>query len=161
MVDIIEALKPAEITAAKELFTEYAASLGVDLCFQGFDEELATLPGKYAPPAGGLFLAIADGIPAGCVGLRPLDPPDTGELKRLYIRPELRGRGGGRLLTLRAIARAAEAGYRRIRLDTLPSMTDAQNLYRRLGFRDIPAYRFNPVAGVRYMELELHKTQGE
>jgi ribosomal protein S18 acetylase RimI-like enzyme len=152
-------LRPAEsaadVAAARGLFAEYAASLGVDLGFQDFATELATLPGSYAPPGGVLLLAEVDGLAQGCVGLRPLEPPAVAELKRLYVRPAGRGHGLGRALTLRAIEHAHNAGYRRIRLDTLPDMTRAQELYRELGFRDIPPYRHNPVAGTSYLELAL------
>ncbi len=152
---IFEALTNDQIAIARTLFEEYAASIGIDLCFQGFSEELKGLPGKYAPPDGGLFIATVNDQPAGCVALRPLEAPLVAELKRLYVRPTGRGLGLGLALTQKAIQRAREAGYRTIRLDTLPTMVDAQRLYRRLGFKEITAYRFNPVPGVTYMELEL------
>ena len=145
---------PALLDRARELFREYQRSIGVDLCFQAFEQEVASLPGDYAPPRGRLFLALADGEIAGSVCLRPFDAR-TGEMKRLYVRPEFRGRGlGGRLVRL-ILSEASSAGYGRIVLDTLPSMGDAQALYERLGFRDIPPYGFNPVPGVRYMALEI------
>lgn len=145
---------PALLDRARELFLEYQRSIGVDLCFQSFEKELASLPGDYAPPRGRLFLAQADGGIAGTVCLRPVDER-TGEMKRLYVRPEFRGRGfGGRLVRL-ILSEADSAGYSRIVLDTLPSMGEAQALYERLGFRDIPPYAFNPVPGVRYMALEI------
>lgn len=145
---------PALLDRTRELFLEYQRSINVDLCFQSFEKELASLPGDYAPPRGRLFLALAGGGIAGTVCLRPVDER-TGEIKRLYVRPEFRGRGfGGRLVRL-ILAEAASAGYSRIVLDTLPSMGEAQALYERLGFRDIPPYAFNPVPGVRYMALEI------
>ena len=155
MDPVIEALKPDDILIARSLFKEYADSIGVDLWFQGFAEELEGLPGKYSPPKGGLFVAFVDGNPAGCVAIRPLESGSIAELKRLYVRPAARGRQLGLTLTRKAIARAREAEYRVIRLDTLPSMTDAQRLYRSLGFREIPPYTFNPVPGAVYMELDL------
>lgn len=145
---------PALLDRARELFLEYQRSIDVDLCFQSFERELASLPGDYAPPRGRLFLALADGGFAGTVCLRPVDER-TGEMKRLFVRPEFRGRGfGGRLVRL-ILSEAASVGYSRIVLDTLPSMGEAQALYERLGFRDIPPYAFNPVPGVRYMALEI------
>ena len=155
MIEIFEALSAADIAAARVLFKEYAASIGVDLCFQGFDDELRSLPGKYAPPRGGLFLATSDEILVGCVAVRPLKTEGIAELKRLYVRPQARGYGLGRSLTQRAIDRAIEAGYESIRLDTLPSMAGAQRLYRQMGFKEIAPYTFNPVPGVTYMEMQL------
>src|SRR5262249_25237300 len=128
--------------------------LSFDLCFQGFESELASLPGDYSPPAGALLLARVDGEPVGCAALRRIDAA-TGELKRLYVRPGHRGLGLGRRLTETAVEAARERGYRRLRLDTTPEMAAAQDLYRSLGFREIAAYRENPVAGVRYLELDL------
>jgi len=146
---------PADFTIARTLFEEYGASLGVDLAFQDFATELATLPGAYVPPTGALLLAELEGEVVGCVALRPLEPPLVAELKRLYVRAAGRGHGLGSALTLAALDQARAAGYRRIRLDTLPGMTQAQALYRQLGFRDIPPYRYNPVPGTRFMELDL------
>ncbi len=145
---------PEEIEAVRRLFAEYAAELPVDLGFQGFTEELATLPGVYRAPRGVLLLAWSDGVPAGCVGVRPLDAA-TGELKRLYVRPAYRGRGLARRLATAALAEAQSRGYARILLDTLPTMIEAQRLYKDLGFREIQPYRPNPVAGTKYMELAL------
>jgi len=153
--EVVPARSPAELEAARELFREYAASLDLDLEFQGFAAELASLPGEYAPPRGALLLAVEGDVVLGCVGLRPLEWPMTAELKRLYVRPGGRGRGLGVALSLAALKLAQEAGYGRVRLDTLPSMAWAQRLYEDLGFRDIGAYRFNPVADARYMELDL------
>jgi ribosomal protein S18 acetylase RimI-like enzyme len=146
---------PADLAAVRGLFTEYAASLGVDLSFQDFETELATLPGLYVPPAGALLLAERAGEVIACVGLRPLDPPSVAELKRLYVRPAGRGQGAGRVLTEAILVLARQAGYERVRLDTLPSMREAQALYARLGFREIPPYRHNPVLGTVFMELDL------
>jgi putative acetyltransferase len=148
----IERDPPAD--AIRPLFEEYAASLSFDLCFQGFDRELAELPGEYAPPGGALLLATVDGDAAGCAGLRALEP-GTGELKRLYVRPAHRGLGLGRRLAEEAVATAHALGHGRLRLDTTPEMTAAHELYRRLGFEEIAPYRENPVAGTRYFELTL------
>ena len=155
MQEIIEALTGEQISVVRTLFREYADSIGIDLCFEGFDTELEELPGKYGPAQGGLFVAMVDGKPAGCVGVRPLEPPLIAELKRLYVRPAARKLGLGAALTNRAIERARERGYSRMRLDSLPSMVDAQRIYRRLGFKVIPSYKYNPVHGATYMELEL------
>jgi putative acetyltransferase len=153
------AIRPIEsatdLATVRLLFQEYADSLGVDLCFQDFATELATLPGAYRPPAGALLLAERDGEVAGCVAMRPLEPPLVAELKRLYVRLTARGSGVGLALTEAALDLARQAGYSRIRLDTLPIMTAAQKLYRRLGFREIAPYRSNPIPGARYMECEL------
>ncbi len=147
---------PERVPLARALFEEYEESLGIDLCFQGFDRELAELPGAYAPPAGRLLLALVDGEAAGCVALRPLDGGDC-ELKRLYVRPAHRSLGLGRLLTRTIVGIAAELGYSRILLDTLPSMTEAQTLYRSLGFSPTDAYTVNPVPGATFMALELER----
>jgi ribosomal protein S18 acetylase RimI-like enzyme len=147
---------PTDLTIARTLFEEYGASLGFDLGFQDFDGELARLPGAYVPPAGALLLADLDGEVVGCVALRPLEPPLVAELKRLYVRAAGRGHGLGSALSLAALDRARAAGYRRVRLDTLPGMTQAQVLYRQLGFREILPYRYNPVPGTMFMELDLN-----
>ncbi len=170
-MDVIrEVSTPIELAHARELIREYAASLDTDLCFQGFDSEMANLPGSYAPPRGCLLLASHDERPAGCVAMRELNPgiepevkskvksgarPDVAELKRLYVRPFARGFGLSRSLTERVIAEARQAGYRSIVLDTLAEMAHAQDLYRRLGFREIEPYYDNPIPGVRYLRLDL------
>ena len=146
---------PIQIAQARELYLEYADSLGFSLCFQSFDQELASLPGDYAPPLGRLLLAEYRGQLAGCVALHKLDP-EVCEMKRLYLRPQLRGRGVGRALAEAVIAEARVIGYRKMRLDTVePVMPNAVALYRRLGFREIDPYRANPIAGALYMELVL------
>jgi putative acetyltransferase len=144
----------ADIAEIRALFTEYSASLNVDLCFQNFEQELAGLPGYYVPPRGGLWLAELDGRQAGCVALRPLQD-DIAEMKRLYVRPGFRGHRFGKLLAEAAITRAGTAGYARIRLDTMPFMNEAISLYRKLGFEPIEPYRHNPVQGALYMEKDL------
>jgi putative acetyltransferase len=146
---------PAQILLARELFLEYAESLGFSLCFQNFDRELAGLPGEYAPPEGRLLLAEYEGRLAGCVALHALDA-GVCEMKRLYLRPQFRGHGLGRALAERIIAEARQIGYRRMRLDTVePVMKDAVAMYRKLGFVEIDAYCANPMAGAVYMELIL------
>ena len=147
MEEIRLAQSVEEIAAARNLFTEYAESLGFSLCFQGFDQELATLPGRYAPPRGRLLLAWVDGAPAGCVALRPLNQ-DTAEMKRLYVRPEYQGRGLGRRLAIRVVEEATTLGYRGMWLDTIPAtMGPAVALYRSLGFENIPAYTDHQAPG--------------
>ncbi len=144
-----------QIAQARELFLEYAQSLGFSLCFQSFDKELAELPGEYAPPDGRLLLAEYDGKLAACVALHKLGSGIC-EMKRLYLRPQFRGKGLGRALAERIIAEARPIGYHRMRLDTVePVMRDAVAMYRKLGFSEIAPYRPNPIAGAIYMELEL------
>jgi putative acetyltransferase len=157
---IRSASSPRDIAHARALFQAYAAQLGVSLCFQGFDEELATLPGDYAPPRGGLWLAGDVDAPIGCVALRPLGhaetaPGEAAELKRLYVAPAARGTGLGRRLALTAIDHARTVGYRAIKLDTLAQMDAARALYADLGFRPCAAYYHNPLGGTLYMELTL------
>jgi GNAT superfamily N-acetyltransferase len=151
---IVAADRPELVEEARRLFTEYASGLGVDLCFQQFDQELAGLPGDYAPPRGALFLLEEEGRAVGCVAVRPLDA-ETAEMKRLYVQESARGRGQGRQLAEAALAFARRLGYRRMRLDTLPIMERAQVLYAELGFEDIPPYRANPVPGARFLECRL------
>jgi ribosomal protein S18 acetylase RimI-like enzyme len=147
---MIRPASDADLELIRVMLREYAAWLEVDLCFQNFEEELKGLPGEYSPPLGRLL--IAEG--AGCVALRPLER-EICEMKRLYVRPEFRGSGLGRRLVLAIIEEARGIGYRRMRLDTMPKMDRAQGLYASLGFREIAAYRFNPEAGARFLELEI------
>jgi len=153
-------LRPAEgadLSQIRELFLEYARSLGFSLCFQGFDQEVAGLPGKYAAPRGRLLLAEVDGKAAGCVALREWKA-DICEMKRLFVRPQFRGLRIGRDLADRVIAEAREAGYTRMRLDTVAStMADAVALYRRLGFVEILPYCENPIPDALYFELSLRQ----
>ena len=138
----------------RELFGEYAASLGFDLQFQDFAKELGELPGKYSPPDGRLILALCDDKPAGCAALQKIDR-DVCEMKRMYVRPAFRGKGIGRGLSKVVIEEARKNGYRRMRLDTNETMVEANTLYKSLGFRQIDPYRFNPVKGALFMELDL------
>ena len=156
---IVEAEGAEALALVRQLFVEYGDSLEVDLAFQGFDQELAGLPGAYASPGGGLLLAFDGEEPAGCVAFRPLEP-GISEMKRLYVRPSARGAGWGRRLTERVVSEARAAGYQRMRLDTLPSMHAALRLYIAMGFREISAYRHNPVAGTRFLELDLRPARG-
>jgi ribosomal protein S18 acetylase RimI-like enzyme len=151
---IAPAIGERDITDVAALFREYGQSLGIDLSFQHFDEELASLPGDYAEPRGTLLLARVGGTAAGCVGARPLDESIC-EMKRLYVRPAFRGLRLGDALAHAVIDAARTRGYTRMRLDTLPSMTSARKLYASLGFREIPPYRFNPIEGTTFMELTL------
>jgi putative acetyltransferase len=176
-VRIYPAKSGADIEKVRELFLEYAKSLGFSLCFQGFDQELAGLPGDYAPPEGRLFLAEYDGKLAGCAALHRAASDESrvarrepatsvtqdrpaekriGEMKRLYVRPEFRGKGLGRMLADRILHEALAIGYAKLRLDTVePVMKDAVAMYRRMGFREIAPYRENPMPGTLYMELDL------
>jgi ribosomal protein S18 acetylase RimI-like enzyme len=138
----------------RELFKEYTDSLGFDLSFQNFDQEFAELPGKYASPDGKLLLAMYDGKIAGCVALRKFDN-DICEMKRLYVRPECRRKGIGKALSIAVINLAREIGYSAMRLDTVPRMKQAIELYYSIGFKDIAPYRYNPIPGTVYMELKL------
>jgi len=152
---LTQAASPTQIAQARELFLEYARSLGFSLCFQNFDKELANLPGDYAPPEGRLLLAECDGQLAACVALHKLETAIC-EMKRLYLRPQFRGKGLGRTLAERIIAEARQIGYQRMRLDTVePVMKDAVAMYRKLGFQEIAPYCANRIAGALYMELDL------
>lgn len=153
-MEIIPTQSAEHLLAARNLFMEYADALGVDLCFQGFQQELDALPGDYAPPDGRLLLAIEDDQAIGCVAVRNLG---TGicEMKRLYVRSEHRGKGLGRKLSEAIIAEARAMGYKKMRLDSLTTLKEAAGLYRSLGFTEIAPYRFNPLPEAVFMELEL------
>lgn len=154
-VNIRQAQSQEDIDLSRELFEEYAAGLGINLCFQNFEKELAELPGEYVPPSGRLFLAFDGDRISGCVALRGLSDGAC-EVKRLFVRPAFRGKGLGRVLTQAVINAAQEIGYERVRLDSLPGKMDrAIAMYRSLGFREIEAYYQNPVAGATFMELSL------
>jgi putative acetyltransferase len=156
MLTVIQAETPEHIAIVRELMLEYAQWLEFNLCFQGFDDELRTLPGKYAPPQGRLFLALWDGRVAGMGALRPTQEPGICEMKRLFVRPDFRGQALGRTLAEKLIAEARTAGYSRMRLDTVPvKMDEAIALYRRLGFKAISPYYASPVEHTLFMELEL------
>ena len=152
----LQVQSPEQIAASiRELFLEYAQSLGFSLCFQSFDKELAELPGEYAAPEGRLLLATCEGQSAGCVALHKLDH-EICEMKRLYVRPEFRGKGLGKILAERIIGEAHQIGYKQLRLDTVePLMRTAVKMYRTLGFREIAPYRPNPIEGTLYMEISL------
>lgn len=157
-IEVRSAAAPELIEAARELFTEYARGLGVDLCFQNFDDELAQLPGEYCPPGGQLLLAWVDGALAGCVAMRPLadvDYANACEMKRLYVRPAFRRVGLGRVLAQSLLDEGRRAGYSVMLLDTLDDMEAARELYETLGFEAIPPYYFNPIAGAHYLKVEL------
>ena len=153
-VQISDAHSTAHLATVQELFREYAKGIGIDLCFQNFDQELAELPGKYAPPEGRLLLALAGAEVAGCVALRKIGEGIC-EMKRLYVRPTFRRAGAGKMLARAVISAAGESGYDRMRLDTLSSMNEAIALYESLGFRRIEPYCHNPSAGAVFMELKL------
>ena len=153
-VTIVSAHDGEFLPVVRELFLEYANSVPTDLCFQNFSQELAELPGKYAPPQGRLLFALAETRTAGCVALRPI-ADGICEMKRLYVRPGFRGHGLGRRLAGSVIDAARECGYERMRLDTLASMKEAMALYASLGFRPIEAYYHNPDSGAMFMELKL------
>jgi ribosomal protein S18 acetylase RimI-like enzyme len=156
MIEITQAHTSEDILTAKALFQEYSESLGFDLDFQNFDEELANFPGQYSPPTGRLYLARYHDQPIGCVGLRKFEK-SVCEMKRLYVKPEFREKQAGRNLARAAIKAAKIIGYEYIRLDTLPSMESANKLYRSLGFGPIEPYRYNPIDRAVYMELNLKR----
>ncbi len=157
-IQLITPVQADQLDDARDIFREYAAGLGVDLCFQSFDSELAGLPGDYAPPRGALILAIIEGQVAGCVALRPVDNvdyPNAAEMKRLYVRRAFRGFGLGRQLVEAVMDAARQAGYTCILLDTLDDMEAARALYDELGFEDIPPYYHNPIPGAHYLRASL------
>jgi len=154
VVRLQAAASASDLESVRTLFREYADSLGVNLDYQGFEEEVRDLPGNYSPPSGTLVLAFNDDELVGCVGVRPIDD-EIAEMKRLYVRPSGRGLGLGRTLAEAAIRFATVTGYARMRLDTLPQMDRAQELYRSLGFMPIDAYRYSAVPGTVFLELVL------
>ena len=154
MLQITEVKTPEHVETARKLFKEYADSLGFDISFQNFEKELAELPGDYSPPEGRLYLAFERARPAGCIALRKISDSDC-EMKRFYVCPLFRGKGVGKRLAAAVIGEARQMGYKRMLLDTVPSMKRAIVLYRALGFKPIPPYRHNPVAGASFMELIL------
>jgi GNAT superfamily N-acetyltransferase len=156
-VTIEPARFPSELPLVRTLFREYAESLGIDLSFQDFESELASLPGKYAPPRGRLLMARREAQALGCVALRPLSV-ETCEMKRLYVRPAARGEQLGRRLAERLCEEARAAGYRRICLDTLPGMAAAIRLYTSMGFEPIEPYVFNPIPGALFLGRDLSDT---
>jgi ribosomal protein S18 acetylase RimI-like enzyme len=156
MISIVHAESPPNLEQTRDLMLEYARWLEFDLCFQGFEEELRSLPGKYAAPRGRLLLALADSEVAGMCALRPLAEEGVCEMKRLYVRPQFRGKAIGRVLAAKIIAEADAIGYRRMRLDTVPGRMDgAIAMYRELGFREIESYYATPVRETLFMELDL------
>jgi putative acetyltransferase len=156
-ITFVHAQNVDEIATARQLFGEYAESLGFSLCFQNFNQELADLPGKYSPPSGRLLLAYVDDQLAGCIALRKHDS-DTCEMKRLFLRPDFRGMGLGKALVVKIIDEAKTIGYQRMCLDTIPGKMDsAIALYEAMGFQDVSPYYDNPVAGARFMQKDLRK----
>jgi ribosomal protein S18 acetylase RimI-like enzyme len=153
-IQIHPARFPEQVEAVRNIFREYAQSLGIDLSFQQFDSELADLPGKFAAPRGEVLLAYQETEVIGCVALRPIDDTIC-EMKRLYVRPAGRGLQAGKQLATLICATAQELGYSRIRLDTLPTMHAALQIYASLGFEPIPAYVFNPIPGAIFLECDL------
>ncbi len=157
-IELITPDTPGQLAATREIFTDYAQALGVDLCFQNFDAELADLPGEYAAPHGALLLAVVGGEIAGCCALRPLDAsdyPNASEMKRLYVRKPFRRFGLGRQLAEAVLDAARVAGYHSVLLDTLDDMETARALYAELGFVEIPPYYHNPIAGAHYLKVDL------
>lgn len=158
LIDLVPPADAEHLDQVRVMFREYADALAVDLRFQDFDDELATLPGEYAPPRGTLLLARVDGELAGCCALRPLDAadyPNAAEMKRLYVRKAFRGFGLGRQLAEAILDAARQAGYASVLLDTLDDMEAARALYEDLGFREIPPYYHNPIAGAHYLKADL------
>ncbi len=149
---------PDDLETVRDLFVDYQAGLGIDLCFQGFDAELAGLPGDYAPPFGALLLALVDGQPAGCCAMRALNNSDhlnACEMKRLFVRPAFRGFGLGRLLVERVLSEGQLAGYTTMLLDTLSDMETARALYQEAGFVEVAPYYHNPIPGAHYLKVDL------
>jgi ribosomal protein S18 acetylase RimI-like enzyme len=157
IIELVSILSSPMLEQVRTLFREYQQSLGIDLSFQAFDEELNTLPGQYKPPEGRIYLALVDGKLAGCIALRPFAGKHC-EMKRLYVRTEFRGKGVGKRLAQKAISDAKSIGYLEMFLDTLPTMAAAQKLYSSLGFQECPPYRHNPIQGTKYMKLVLAGT---
>lgn len=158
LIRISQAQGLEDLNQARAIFQEYASTLAVDLCFQGFEQELVDLPSDYAHPRGALLLASLDGVLAGCCALRPLDSCDyanAAEMKRLFVRPSARGLGLGRLLTEAILDTARAAGYSCVLLDTLDDMESARALYEDLGFVEIPPYYHNPHAGAHYLKVDI------
>ncbi|MFM7332336.1 MAG: GNAT family N-acetyltransferase [Brachymonas sp.] len=153
-LELIDTAQHPHLGVLRELLREYQRHIGVDLCFQSFEEELAQLPGSFAPPDGRVYLAWIGTTLAGCVALRRHDE-HSAEMKRLYVRPAFHGQGLGKQLAAHIIQDAQQLGYRRILLDTLPTMHAAQSMYEGMGFKDTGAYTHNPIEAVRYMALEL------
>lgn len=157
-ITLATADEPELVDAARHLFREYARAIGVDLCFQNFEAELARLPGEYAAPEGALLVALLDGQPAGCGALRPLrdvDYSNACEMKRLYVPRAFRRFGLGRLIAQQLMDLAMQAGYSTLLLDTLDDMEAARGLYESLGFEPIPPYYYNPIAGAHYLKVDL------
>jgi putative acetyltransferase len=157
-ITVVDGTDAAQVIAAQALLRDYAQGLGVDLCFQNFDTECASLPGEYAAPSGVLLVAWADGQPAGCVALRALpgvDYANACEMKRLFVRPAYRRLGLGRLLAVQLLNHATQLGYSSLLLDTLDDMEAAREMYASLGFEDIPPYYFNPIPGAHYLKVDL------
>ncbi len=154
MVELLHVTSEPHLSQAKFLFLEYAASLSFNLCFQGFDEEVSSLPGPYGPPGGCLLLALRDGSPCGCGAFRPLDD-GVCEMKRLYVRPDARGLGIGRMLAETLIDEARARGFSQMNLDTINTMVEAIGLYRSLGFQETEPYTLNPVPGAKFFSLSL------
>nr|WP_092760675.1 GNAT family N-acetyltransferase [Rhodoferax sp. OV413] len=158
VIELVSPTQAEELDATRAIFQEYARQLGVDLCFQSFDEELASLPGEYAAPRGALLLALVDGELAGCCALRPLDSADyanASEMKRLFVRKAFRGFGLGRQLAEAALDAARAAGYSCVLLDTLDDMEAARTLYEELGFAEVPPYYHNPIPGAHYLKADI------
>lgn len=157
-IQLVTPTLTTQIDATRLIFRDYAAGLGIDLCFQDFDAELLDLPGDYAPPRGALLLALVNGVVAGCCALRPIDSSDyvnAAEMKRLYVRPGFRGLGLGRQLAEAILDAARLAGYDAVLLDTLDDMEIARAMYQELGFKEIPPYYHNPLAGAHYLKADL------